>query len=647
MTAVFVGYGDVSLVGQGGLGRVYRATRLSTGGLVAIKELPDVASASSAWHRARRELEALLRLKGHAGVVSVEEIFEGPNGPCIVMEFMPGGSLHDRLKIGPLSVPEAVLVGQQVSLALRAAHDVGIVHRDVKPHNLMVSGFGQVKVCDFGISALIRGEGDRTQTHAMTLAYASPEELDGSETVGPAADVYSFAATMQHLMTGRKPTFHERLGGDVPQQFRVGGPVIGPLAEALGAGLNRHPSERPTMAKMVLAFDAAASTLGTSRISSLPIGAEAIDQTVKRSSSAPPEGISSAPISSAPISSAPITPVAISSVPMSSPPMTSAPAESAAARNSFSPPPFRLAPPTRSTGPLPSLAGFGEQPADDRTLFATNDAPTPPVQQHYQEPAVSPRRWDRYVFASIALVVVVVAALILIRDRQHADTAATVSVTSPDTEVSTTDVATTRPASTVPPATVVLTAAAPVTLATVAPTAVVAPTVPTELTTAAPVVTVIVTIPVLVPAAPPVVVNTIFIPPTPAPTLATTPPTEALISPSLALATLRTFFSDITANNDYSAAWHLTSANMQAQFKSFDRFQCIWSQFTGADITRIDSTATSSTTTTVVTDITFTFAGGTSRERLTIPIVDLGQGPQLDHYASKALVSGPQIQPCP
>ena len=642
MTAVFVGYGDVSLVGQGGLGRVYRATRVSTGGLVAIKELPDVASASSAWHRARRELEALLRLKGHAGVVSVEEIFEGPNGPCIVMEFMPGGSLHDRLKIGPLSVPEAVLVGQHVSLALRAAHDVGIVHRDVKPHNLMVSGFGQVKVCDFGISALIRGEGDRTQTHAMTLAYASPEELDGSETVGPAADVYSFAATMQHLMTGRKPTFHERLGGDVPQQFRAGGPVIGPLAEALGAGLSRHPSERPTMAQMVTAFDAAASTLGTSRISSLPIGAAAIDQTVKRSSSTSPEGISSAPIT--PVA---ITPVAISSVPMSSPPMSSALASSAVAANSISPPPFRPTPPTRSTGPLPSLAGFGEQPADDRTLFARSDAPTPPIQQHYQEPAVSPRRWDRYVFASIALVVVVVAALILIRDHQHTDTAATLAATSPDTEVSTTDVATSRTASTVPPVTVLVTAAAPVTVATDAPTAAAAPVVAPTPTTIPPVVTVIVTIPVLVPAPPPVVANTIVVPPTPAPTLATTPATDALISPSLALATLRRFFSDITANNDYSAAWQLTSANMQAQFKSFDRFQCIWSQFTGADLTRIDSTATSSTTTTVVTDVTFTFAGGTSRERLTIPIVDFGQGPQLDHYASKALVSGPQIQPCP
>lgn len=78
------GYSDFVLIGEGGLGRVYRATRDSTGGYVAVKELRDVQSGSPAWHRARRELEALLRLKGHSFVVSVEEILEGePSTPCL------------------------------------------------------------------------------------------------------------------------------------------------------------------------------------------------------------------------------------------------------------------------------------------------------------------------------------------------------------------------------------------------------------------------------------------------------------------------------------------------------------------------------------------------------------------------------------
>ncbi len=210
---MFDGYRDAELVGEGGLGRLYRAIRISTGGPVAIKELRDVSSASAALHRARRELDALLKLKGHPYVVSVEEIIEGPNGPCIVMEYAPGGSLHDRVANGPLPAPEVVLVGQHVTQALAAAHDQGIIHRDVKPHNLLIGTFGQVKVCDFGIAALFRGPAGRTQTQAFTLAYASPEELDGDGDVGPPADAYSFSATMVHFITGRRPSFRDRLSG--------------------------------------------------------------------------------------------------------------------------------------------------------------------------------------------------------------------------------------------------------------------------------------------------------------------------------------------------------------------------------------------------------------------------------------------------
>ena len=138
----------------------------------------NVSEGSSAWHRARRELEALLRLKGHPYVISVEEILEGPNGPCLVMEFAPGGSLMDRLCDGPLPTPEVVLIGQQVSEALSAAHALGIIHRDIKPPNLLIGSFGQVKVCDFGIASLARDDELRTKTSALTRAYASPEELD-------------------------------------------------------------------------------------------------------------------------------------------------------------------------------------------------------------------------------------------------------------------------------------------------------------------------------------------------------------------------------------------------------------------------------------------------------------------------------------
>ncbi len=269
---MFKGYTGEVQVGEGGLGRVYRATKISTGGFVAIKELSVVAQGSPAWHRARREVDALLRLKGHPHVISVEEMIEGPNGPCIVMEFASGGSLMDRLAAGPLPFAELVLVGQHVTLALGAAHEVGIVHRDVKPHNLLVATFGQVKVCDFGIAAVARGDDGRTQTQSLTLAYASPEELDGDLVVGPPADVYSFAATLQHLATGRKPSFQDRMSGETrealwPDSGRL---FMKPVFDAMKEAMAHRPDARPTMDELGVVFDAASLALGALRLRRLP-----------------------------------------------------------------------------------------------------------------------------------------------------------------------------------------------------------------------------------------------------------------------------------------------------------------------------------------------------------------------------------------
>lgn len=266
---VLDGYRDAVMIGEGGLGRVYRAVKVSTGGVVAIKELQEVPSASPAWHRARREVDAMLRLKGHPFVVSVEEIVDGPSGPCLVMEFVEGGSLMDRLVRGPLPIPEVLLIGLQVSQALDDAHALGIIHRDIKPHNLLVGSFGQIKVADFGIAALAREGGLHTRTRSFTLAYASPEELDGEVEIGPPADTYSMGASLCHVATGQRPSVRgdamiravDRLGADSTH--------LRDLFEVWRRCLEIDPAERPSMSDLHGAFGEAINRLGSQAVSRL------------------------------------------------------------------------------------------------------------------------------------------------------------------------------------------------------------------------------------------------------------------------------------------------------------------------------------------------------------------------------------------
>jgi len=266
----------VAHAGSGGLGDVFVAERSSTGGKVAVKVLRDVDNPADLTRRVRRELDAMLALKGHPGVVQIEDVITTDCGPALVMEFVPGGSLHDSIKkIGAHSAAAVVEVGLQVSTLLSDSHHLGIIHRDIKPHNILKTSFDTYKVCDFGIAALNHRDGSKEHTSYISQSYASPEELDGSTITG-ASDVYSLGLTLLHLRNGDK----QGLRTSAALAFESQSEIDSSLAAVVREMVNVDPRDRPSAAtvaaklKAVLSGDglvpAEASPSLSTRPSSLP-----------------------------------------------------------------------------------------------------------------------------------------------------------------------------------------------------------------------------------------------------------------------------------------------------------------------------------------------------------------------------------------
>jgi eukaryotic-like serine/threonine-protein kinase len=249
------GYTNLEPVGQGGVGDVYRAVNELTGTTVAIKVLRDVSDQSVAWHRTRREFAALKALTGHPNVIQLIELIELEQGPALVMELAPGGSVADmmRCRESAMSTAETVQIGRDTATALVAAHQQGIVHRDIKPQNLLFDAMGKVKLCDFGIAALAHSEKFRARTNALSHRYASPEDLDNEGEVGPACDVYSLGATLLHIARGAPPTLRERLK---PWRPPAGTSVeVAALDAVIAACLRPNPKHRPTAAQVLTDLD--------------------------------------------------------------------------------------------------------------------------------------------------------------------------------------------------------------------------------------------------------------------------------------------------------------------------------------------------------------------------------------------------------
>ncbi|MFN7145630.1 MAG: serine/threonine-protein kinase, partial [Myxococcota bacterium] len=198
------GFTLVARIGRGASGRVYLGR--ADGGEpreVALKVLDHVLAADTAWRaRVRREYETMRRLHS-PGVVKVYDLLEhAPAGPTIVMEYVRGMDLQATVASGPLDVDTAVTLCDEVLLALREAHDHGVVHRDIKPSNVLRDANGRARVLDFGIA---RVQGDATLTRTSdglgTLAFAAPEQREG-RAVDRRADVYGVGRLLGFLVSG-------------------------------------------------------------------------------------------------------------------------------------------------------------------------------------------------------------------------------------------------------------------------------------------------------------------------------------------------------------------------------------------------------------------------------------------------------------
>src|SRR5215217_6071946 len=213
-------YRVIRRLGAGGMATVWLAEDERLGREVAIKRL-NTDAPEEALTRFRREARLGAALN-HPNLVSVFDTMATDEGALIVMEYVPGRSLEDLGKGGPMDPADAIGILRQAADALDHAHHHGVVHRDVKPANVLVRDDGTVKVADLGIARAV----DATQITAEgkaigTVPYMAPERFEGPGTGGPESDVFALAAVAYELLSGSPLKAAESVHGHAPDRLEL------------------------------------------------------------------------------------------------------------------------------------------------------------------------------------------------------------------------------------------------------------------------------------------------------------------------------------------------------------------------------------------------------------------------------------------
>jgi len=215
--SIVAGYQMIAKLGEGGMGAVYKARHVETGQYVALKILPPSLATEGLIKRFKREAEITARLD-HEHIVGCVEFGQDPRRKCwfCALELIEGEDLGKLIKRkGRLDETEAVSITKQIASALEHAFTNGLVHRDVKPENIMVTPEGTAKLLDLGLARPARVEATRFTQSGMFVGspyYASPEQAVGDRDIDIRSDVYSLGATLYHMVTGRPPF----VGGAIP-----------------------------------------------------------------------------------------------------------------------------------------------------------------------------------------------------------------------------------------------------------------------------------------------------------------------------------------------------------------------------------------------------------------------------------------------
>jgi tRNA A-37 threonylcarbamoyl transferase component Bud32 len=372
------GYRDLRPVGRGGFSVVYRAYQEQLHRVVALKVLSVEFIDAPVRRRFLREVKLTSRLADHPHVVTVLDSGLTDTGrPYLAMEFFERGSLRDRLAAeGPLPVAEVLRIGVKICAALAAAHADGLLHRDVKPQNILISRYGEPALADFGTARLTDAMDVSARTEALTPYHAAPEILQGLNPT-PACDVYSLGSTLFQLLSGRPP-YQSDEGGIAALLLRIlrdepppltRRDVPDPLVSALHRALAKDPADRwPAAAAFAEALRRIQTELG---LPATEIGA------------APPPAPEPSPVSV--------------QIPLP-----------AAVSRAIAPPPVPAAPPLVEPPPRleapPRPIGGGEETTE----------PSPA-----DLPTVSPRRRRRPVVVGLVALVIVAAALPILLQLRH------------------------------------------------------------------------------------------------------------------------------------------------------------------------------------------------------------------------------------